>query len=141
MEIRLAVLGNTINDLTDIKARIELLRTYRDWVRKFFKNLIIRLGGKNEWYDVKKSIPDYYDYNMNISNRKCINELNNILNGINMNIDDLELLLEIKGESNDAFYKNWQKIEKAKEGLTKKFPDNMEKYKNLLQKLFDASGT
>src|SRR5581483_3003063 len=95
---RVIQLGNAINNLTDMKAHIELLQTFCDWIRKFLK--IIKLGGENEWCDVRKAISDFYNYDMDVSKRKCIKELNKILNGINMNINDFELLLEMKEESN-----------------------------------------
>ncbi|RIA88285.1 hypothetical protein C1645_739519 [Glomus cerebriforme] len=47
----------------------------------------------------------------------------------------------MKKTSNDTFHKDWQKIEEAKEGLTKEFSDDMKKYKNPLQTFFDALET
>jgi hypothetical protein len=38
-------LKDTINDLKNIKAQIEILWTYQDWIRRFLNKLIIKLGG------------------------------------------------------------------------------------------------
>ena len=55
---------------------------------------------------------------------------------------DMVLLIEMKGDSNDTFHKGWQKVNEIKEQLkNQQFPVGMEKYKDSLQSLANASNT
>ncbi|CAB4439759.1 unnamed protein product [Rhizophagus irregularis] len=61
---------------------------------------------------------------------------------INMVLGVIVLLIEMKRESNDAFHQGWQKVDEIKKQLdNQQFPDGMEKYKDSLQRLTNASNT
>jgi hypothetical protein len=54
------------------------------------------------------------------------------LSNINMDFEDVILLMEIKGISNDTFHRGWQEIDEAKEQLmNQQFPGDMKQYKGL----------
>lgn len=135
-------LNNVIDELKNAKAQVEILRTYRDLIGRFFSKLKVKLGGENKlednWKKIKLAVSDYYD-EIDISNYDYIIKFeNDILKDIDMKFGDFVLLFEMKDISNDTFYFQGWRIDEAKALLNEPFPDDLKKYIDPLQRLLDS---
>jgi hypothetical protein len=74
--------------------------TYRDWVHIFMNTLIIELG-KEEQSHAKDAL-HRLKYNLTLTSEEseCIKKLRGLLKNVNMTLDDVKLLHEIKSKGN-----------------------------------------
>src|SRR5438132_335857 len=71
-----------------------------------------------------------------------VKNLKEILSNTNMVFEDIVILFELKGDCNNTFHQGWKKVNELKEQLEdQQFPAGMEKYKDPLQNLANASNT
>ena len=118
----------------------EALSGYRDWITYFKKEVQGELDA-NDWSKIQRAVYKkvrggkvYYTD----SEREYISKLKNVLRGVNMSLEDFELLILIKIVSNQEFHGNkLESKEHAKQRL-EKFPEEIDYFKEPLLKLFDA---
>ncbi|RGB26243.1 hypothetical protein C1646_770688 [Rhizophagus diaphanus] len=69
---------------------------------------------------------------------KCLKELGSLLEGVGMSLNDMELLCQVKVQSNIKFHSNDQSLDQVKLSLHIPIPDEMNQYKPSLQKALEA---
>ncbi|CAB4426403.1 unnamed protein product [Rhizophagus irregularis] len=136
------------NDLIDLSKRLfnkleikNALSEYRDWISFFNKRLRGQVGDFNVWSKAQSAIYNKVENsiaNYSTSERDYVLQLETVLTNVHMTLEEYEILILMKFKSNCEFHRDRSKTRtEAKEKLNS-FPNNMEGFKNALEKLFVA---
>ncbi|CAG8595281.1 13963_t:CDS:1 [Funneliformis caledonium] len=126
-------------DQLEIKVnRTEFLSNYRDWIKRFIDKVKDKLGEK-EWR-LAESALFYLESGMELTDEElnCIENLKDFLRDVEMTIDDIKLLREMRDKSNALFHSNGQNLMEAQTQLNNPLPDDLKIYKIPLQKALEA---
>ena len=113
----------------------------RDWIKKFFTQVKGRYDIGN-WAKLISVIDEKLvsgKVNFRTQQNEYIVQLEIILNEVQMTVNDFEKLYNMKSESNIQFHDKAKNLAETRNQFeSMKFSGEMEKYKELLRKLFRA---
>jgi hypothetical protein len=130
----------TENILSKLK-RKEILR-FRDKVSALNNEIKARLGFNDYWVRIVNAF-NRKIYQNKVDFRKeddeCFSKLKNIIGEVKISLEEFELLIRLKKESNIEFYQDKIiTLDEAKRDLEIDFPEDLKDFKSPLKKLINA---
>ncbi|RIA89890.1 hypothetical protein C1645_850292 [Glomus cerebriforme] len=119
LKYNIEVLGRKVDHLEHLMNGVKFLSTYRDWVNIFIQEITERLD--RNWELITNSL-DRRNKEIPLTTRQinCIKELENLLESIRMTTCDIELLRNVKDQSNIQFHSDKNlKLDQAAGSLRK----------------------